>query len=374
MYETMGQVIKRLRKEKNFTQEELAEQLGVTFQAVSKWENGSGMPDISQIVPLATVFGVSTDTLFGMHGADNAEEVQKIIEDARARITDPATTESVRYCYRVLTDALNKYPNNTALLLQCLETGISLAYPENDIYDIENGKSIYLESIRQADLIIKYGNNTTDILRAHMIMVLLHSAYGNTEAAKKHAIQFPIRADMTAHKTNAYIAHFEKDYKKENKNLQYDCMYHLEALLDDIVKLGLCYYRLENYKDAQEVLSDALRLIEIVCRKEDTMPSLHYRESGDIYALLAEVYLKDRNIDNALQTLQKMVNHDLCVCTKYKSSIKMHTPLLRDTDNVYYHTRPNIKGKLLNKLNNPVFDELRENNDFCKLLKYVNSN
>ena len=61
MKETMGQIIRRLRKERNLTQEELAEQLDVTFQAVSKWENDAGMPDISQVVPIANVFGVSTD-------------------------------------------------------------------------------------------------------------------------------------------------------------------------------------------------------------------------------------------------------------------------------------------------------------------------
>ena len=66
MATTMGQIIKNLRKGRGFTQEELAERLGVTYQAISKWENDSGMPDISQIVPLATIFDVSTDFLFGI--------------------------------------------------------------------------------------------------------------------------------------------------------------------------------------------------------------------------------------------------------------------------------------------------------------------
>ena len=48
MKENMGQIIKRLRKERNLTQEELAEQLNISAQAISKWENGTSMPDISQ--------------------------------------------------------------------------------------------------------------------------------------------------------------------------------------------------------------------------------------------------------------------------------------------------------------------------------------
>lgn len=183
MQVTMGQIIKKHRKELNFTQEELAEQLGVTFHAVSKWENDSGMPDISQVVPLATVFGVSTDVLFGVYGINNTQEVQRIIQSAFELNTNPVTTESVRRCYEVLMDGLKKYPNNTTLLSQCLEVGCSLSYPENDIYDSKNGKTIYRECVRQAELIIKYSKSTTDILRAHMIMVLLHSAYGNMESA-----------------------------------------------------------------------------------------------------------------------------------------------------------------------------------------------
>jgi len=59
MKESMGQIIRKLRKERNLTQEELAEQLNITYQAVSRWENETGMPDISQVIPLANVFGVS---------------------------------------------------------------------------------------------------------------------------------------------------------------------------------------------------------------------------------------------------------------------------------------------------------------------------
>ena len=78
MNETMGQIIRRLRKEKNLTQEELAIQLNVTNQAVSKWENDSGLPDISQVVPLSVVFGVSTDVLFGRYNANDEATIDTI--------------------------------------------------------------------------------------------------------------------------------------------------------------------------------------------------------------------------------------------------------------------------------------------------------
>ena len=59
MATTMGQIIKKLRKGRGFTQEELAERLGVTYQAISKWETAKGLPDITLIEPLAKALGVS---------------------------------------------------------------------------------------------------------------------------------------------------------------------------------------------------------------------------------------------------------------------------------------------------------------------------
>ena len=59
----IGQKIKELRGENNVTQETLATHLGVTSQAVSKWEQGLSLPDISLLIPLADFFSVSIDSL-----------------------------------------------------------------------------------------------------------------------------------------------------------------------------------------------------------------------------------------------------------------------------------------------------------------------
>ena len=63
--ETMGKRISDLRKSKGMTQEQLAQQVGVTAQAVSKWENDLSCPDISILPQLAEALGVTTDELLG---------------------------------------------------------------------------------------------------------------------------------------------------------------------------------------------------------------------------------------------------------------------------------------------------------------------
>jgi transcriptional regulator with XRE-family HTH domain len=60
---TIGESIRHHRKKLNLTQTQLAERLSVTPQAVSKWESGAGLPDLSMAVPLARALGTTTDEL-----------------------------------------------------------------------------------------------------------------------------------------------------------------------------------------------------------------------------------------------------------------------------------------------------------------------
>ncbi|MDO4974521.1 MAG: helix-turn-helix domain-containing protein [Eubacteriales bacterium] len=70
MNETMGRIIMRLRKDRGLTQEQLANELGISYQAVSKWETGNSCPDLAVLPLLADLFGVSIDTLFGRAKAE----------------------------------------------------------------------------------------------------------------------------------------------------------------------------------------------------------------------------------------------------------------------------------------------------------------
>lgn len=67
MFDTneIGRKISEFRKDSNMTQMELAERLNISFQAVSNWERGNSMPDISKLPELAELFGISIDELLG---------------------------------------------------------------------------------------------------------------------------------------------------------------------------------------------------------------------------------------------------------------------------------------------------------------------
>ena len=77
MESTLGKRIAQLRKEKDFTQEELAQQMEVSAQAVSKWENDLTCPDISSLPKLAKLLGVTVDEL--LSGKEEAAPVAQVL-------------------------------------------------------------------------------------------------------------------------------------------------------------------------------------------------------------------------------------------------------------------------------------------------------
>ena len=87
MFDTtkIGKKIKTARNEKNMTQMDLADAMGISYQAVSNWERGNSMPDISKLSELCRILDLNLDELFGE--SESTKTVKKIISDENASIT-----------------------------------------------------------------------------------------------------------------------------------------------------------------------------------------------------------------------------------------------------------------------------------------------
>lgn len=102
---SIGEKIKELRKEQNMTQAQLAEKLGVTYQAVSKWENGIASPDISIIPDITRAFSVSADVLFNLVNPEVRKE--EIYADYRDILDNKNSNLRAR---RLLEKAIKEFP------------------------------------------------------------------------------------------------------------------------------------------------------------------------------------------------------------------------------------------------------------------------
>ena len=107
----IGEKIKALRKQKNISQEVFANYLGVSFQAVSKWENGNTMPDVTMIPAISSFFGISTDELFDFNLLEIEQQVEEICHHAyKYRFTDAKRSE------QILREGLKRFPGNDVIL------------------------------------------------------------------------------------------------------------------------------------------------------------------------------------------------------------------------------------------------------------------
>lgn len=78
---TIGDTIRKYRKENNMTQEDVAVSLGVSTPAVNKWERGVTMPDIALLSPMARLFHITTDQLLSFKSDLSDKEVGDIVQE-----------------------------------------------------------------------------------------------------------------------------------------------------------------------------------------------------------------------------------------------------------------------------------------------------
>lgn len=374
---TMGQIIRNLRKGRGYTQEELAERLNVTFQTISKWETDSGMPDISQIVPLAKIFDVSTDFLFGIDKTFETEEALKIVSYANS-VQEYGKLDTFLKSYDILMDGLKKYPNNYLITYNCMNLGVSLSLPENGwIYAKERVGKIIDETIRHANFIISNSKNISDILCARRNLVFLYSASRKFDLATEEARNFPVRTDLTLYSTMAIVNEYMGNYEREATYLCSDIDYSLQAFENNVALLGKAYYNCGNYEDSIDVYERFFEVMKAIF-KDECPPPYHDFDSGDCYLLLAQSYLAIGNEQKAMDAVENSIMYYLNFLKKEATDdncypIIVCSPIVKKREFKQRIHKGIIKKRLLNKLSYEGIEKLNQNSRFINLIDMVNN-
>lgn len=151
----IGEVIRKYRKEKNMTQEEMANRLGVTAPAVNKWENGNSLPDIALLAPIARLLHISLDMLLSYEEELTDTEINSLIQE----MDDKLKKESYDEVFQWATDKLTEYPNCEKLILQVAAVldanRLFKDVPEKEQYD-EYIKNCYVRVLESKDEKVRY--------------------------------------------------------------------------------------------------------------------------------------------------------------------------------------------------------------------------
>ena len=120
----LGAFLKTLRKEKNLTQEQFAEQLGVSGRTVSRWETGTNMPDISLLVEIAEFYNISVTEL--IDGERKSGEMNEEVKNAADKMADYAGTEKAAIIRNIRNHSL--FGLRGIIVLFILEMTVSEGY------------------------------------------------------------------------------------------------------------------------------------------------------------------------------------------------------------------------------------------------------
>ena len=206
---SFGQRLRILRKEVNLSQNDLAERLLVSVQSVSKWECDNTMPDISQIVPLAAILGVTTDCLLGVGTDEKAdkENLEKKISELHNSGTHYSDggeyEESIgKKIYVEYSRYVKKYPLDYCIK-QTLAWHIYMMLWHCDKgYEIpeKEKESLYNEAVKLLLSLSNQDNDPGRLIETKQILVNLYVYKNELEKAEAVALELPdvhdIRASM----------------------------------------------------------------------------------------------------------------------------------------------------------------------------------
>ena len=230
MNNSIGENIKIMRHKCGFTQDELASMLNVTPQAVSKWENGNGTPDISQLVPLSQIFGITTDSLLGVVSAvfGNAHTEAALGHEKLLMSTSQPEAEKHLAAYTYFRAESEKEPTNYIIMRKCINHGASISrFTDFDGFLSDKPElrdEIFADCERKNLCISRYCEDRSNVEKSDYAMIWIYIHNKEFDKARKLIERLPSLAsnNLQEHimpKLVLFQFGFDKEKDMISKNL-----------------------------------------------------------------------------------------------------------------------------------------------------------
>ncbi len=288
----IGEKIKDLRKKQDVTQEKLAAYLNISYQAISKWENGTALPDLTLIPGIANFFGVSTDELLGMKDTEETEELKEFEKIYSENFCLGKTYENIVLSRRVL----EKYPRNYQWMMNL--ACVLCCYNDTAEHNKHSKENDFRgEAIRLCERILEDCTEESVRHRAIQTLCLEYPWVGKKKEAIKLAMDMP---DMYV--CREQLLSFVYEGEERIEILQTTLLKFLEQCADKIWLLTqdpLMGKELTTEKKI-ECMETACNLVNFVF-KEDKENNTH---NNMFYLIrLAKLWCEQENLDKAMETL-----------------------------------------------------------------------
>lgn len=283
----IGLNIYTLRKEKKITQAQFAEKIGVSVQAVSKWENNQCAPDVSLFPVIAEYFGVSIDRLFGYSVNSYTSEVEAIMKAADDSMNTYKEIE-------IISEGLKKYPNSPDLKIY-LAFSLSMLYRIS--VDEEERKESIQKAIRVCEDVVNFCGDIKQVDRALNMLRRIYCEIGEYQKALDAVEKISAMGYRQKIIGKAQILQYRGD-EKEYANFTENHLFESYLIMHRLFELKR--KSLTEQKKYQEIL--------VWCHAHEKLLSVFDEGCPDFY-----VSLKIWNCEAQAQAYKNLGDHESCL-------------------------------------------------------------
>lgn len=348
----LNSVIREKRKEAGLTQEEMADYLGVSAPAVSKWEKGSTSPDITLLPALARLLKIDINTLLCFDIEPNKEKVSQICKE----IMDVIHKEGFETGFILTLEKIREYPtcghfvHTAAVLLDgaMLMTGMSA----------EEKKRYSSKILSLYEQAAKYGDEQTR-RKANFMLASNYARIGEYDKAQKLLDLLPDQSVIDKRPLMAEILITQGKTEKAGELLERRLLMVVQEIQLLLMKLSDIALKEGHSQDATIISERSAKLAELFCIQE-----------YDTYVNLLQTAIDQKNISKSITLLNSMLTSLIHPGKLDNSLLYRHIPMPGQTKDI---RKKMIKVILSELEDGDKYSYLYSNDEFKELIKTFQS-